>query len=148
MEKIVNAQEGLTTKAAGNRDGFAFRMAHQHPDMGDDPLEDLFKAADMSLVRQIGDILYSEYMQPWKVEVSHRQGIVKIGIPELMGEDQWYVIKIRELETDPSFRLVRRAAGEVLERYRIPRMGKFSEFEFMEALKRHPLGYRGAPVPE
>lgn len=85
--------------------------------------------------------LYPDH--PWHVEADHAQGIVKIKIPQLMGATNWGVIPIRYLKNEGELRRhVMRVAGEILERYQLPR-ARFSPDEFMRAWHRQPLHKRG-----
>lgn len=139
--------QGTRKVSAHTERGLRFDLNYQHPDQGDDPTEDLFKIADLALVKEVARVLFDHYWHPgWRVEASHKEGLVRFNIPALMGDDQWGVVRIRDLETDPAFKTVVRVAGEILERYRIPRAG-FNEADFNAAIARHPLGYRGAAVP-
>jgi hypothetical protein len=77
-------------------------------------------------------------------EMEH--GIVKIA---LQGFTQWpYVIKIDTLVSDPDLRSVKKAGGELLERFRMPRKG-FSLADWREANARMPHHfYRNKAAPE
>jgi hypothetical protein len=123
--------------------GVEIRQGYEHPYLNDIPIEDVARGADQALAKAVGETLFSHYFTPgWWVEVSHKQGIVKISIPALMGPNDYYVIKIVDLETDPNLKSVMRVGGEIFERYKIPRSG-FSNADFEAAISRHPLGYRG-----
>jgi hypothetical protein len=127
----------------------SLRIGYYHPDLGDDPEDDPFAFADMHLTRRIAAVVEEHYPgHPWLIEVSHRQGIVRLSIPALMGGQNCYVVHIGALKSDPGMRAIRRGCGEILERYRIPRSG-FRPAEFLSAVQARPLFERlhGA-VPE
>ena len=69
-----------------------------------------------------------------------------ITIPMLLRN--WnYVLHLSDLKGDPGFRSVGRAAGEILERLRLPRSA-FSASDFTDAILRQPLiRRRNDPVP-
>lgn len=122
------------------------RWGYEHPDIGDDPVRDVHAEADVRLAMKFAEWLMAEFFHPgWYVEASFKEGIVKFNIPALMGETQWMTIRIRDLEdAGPDARkLIRKYAGELLERFRIPRTMKFNEADFASALARNPLGYLG-----
>jgi hypothetical protein len=124
----------------------ATQLAYVHPDAGDDEiLEDIFKAADMALCKRVSEVLMRHYFHPdWYVEASHAIGMVYICIPTLMGMSNGIRIGIQDLEADEThMRIVYRMAGELLERYNIPRTLEFSEADYYAALARNPLGYLG-----
>ena len=115
------------------------KVQYQHEDGNDDPVEDLFAAADVGLTRTLGAYLqkWGYARHPFRIIVQHRQGIVQVHIPVLMG-DTYEIIKIKDLETDPAFRLVYKACSRILERYLMSRVG-YDSSEFAAALSRQPL---------
>lgn len=125
--------------------GFNLELRYQHPDLGDEPEHDPFAQADIRLARAVGGMLNSHYPgHAWYVEVNHKQGVVMINIPVLMGQ-QRYVVKLHTLKSDPGMRSIVRAGGEILERYRMPRSG-ISIDEFQAALSAQPIGRRHVPT--
>jgi hypothetical protein len=72
---------------------------------------------DMQMARGIGRYLHSLYEGHfWQVEVDSKQGYAAITIPLLLGNWKWK-IPLTEL----SQAMVRKAGGEILERFKIPR---------------------------
>lgn len=135
---------------SGNRSVGGVRYGYEHPDIGDNPLPDPDAEADIALARKFGEWLMAEFFHPgWYVEASFADGIVKFNIPALMGETHWVTIRIKDLEEagPDAKKLIRKHAGELLERYNIPRTVRFDEADFAAALKRNPLGYLGHRVP-
>lgn len=126
--------------------GTNLRLAYEHPDLGDDPQEDPAAAADMALTARVADVIHRHYPDHfWKIEVSHQAGIVMISIPALMNSHA-YILHIAKL--DLRLQRVVNAAGEILERYRIPRSGlRLGGDEFLAAFKANPLGYRRGKPP-
>lgn len=123
---------------------FDLRLRYQHPDQGDDPMDDPVARADMSLARKVGDMLNLHYPgHAWFVEAAHAQGVVMINIPALMGQKR-YVVKIHTLKSDPGMRSIVEAGGHILERYNIPRSG-FNLDAFMTALRQQPIGRGHVP---
>lgn len=113
-------------------------------DQGRDP--DPHKSADIALAKRIWEVVQYHYPgHPWGVGVNHEQGIAQIFLPAFT--QCCYVIRLAELFSDPSMKTVIRGAGELLERFRIPRSG-FDIVDFIEAQKRfHPMFYRNR-LPE
>ena len=123
---------------------------YDHPDLGDDPEQDPYLQADLTVTLRISAVIEHHYPgHPWMVKVSHMKGIIQIGIPMLMGANNWYVIPLGELRSDPALKCVMRGCGEILERYRIPRQA-FSRDHFLTALHKIPPALRGTHghVPE
>lgn len=95
-------------------------------------------AADAALTRHIAQIVERHYPgHPWFIEVSHRQGIIKINLPALMKQN-YFVVHIRQTWTDPALTYIKRGCGEILERFRLPRAG-YSHDEYLSALHARPL---------
>lgn len=128
------------------------KLGYAHPDQGDDPKADPFRRADMAMARKIGGwLLTGEFKNhPFRAEVNHRQGIVKVYIAELMGPLNCYVLHIQAMKSENAFNsLMTQACGEILERYRIPR-ARYSGEDYIAALARAPIAgvIKDAPVPE
>lgn len=136
--------------ARRQRDGVNIRRVYRNPD-GDDSAEfDPYKNADFALVEVLARIVLREYWAPgWVFEADHRQGIAWMAIPSLMGPANKFIIRIKEIVTENDLiRTARRGAGEIFERYRIPRAG-FTQDDFNIAEARDPLAYmRRTRVPE
>lgn len=110
--------------------------------------DDPYAAADLALVRNIATYVNLHYPgHPWFIEASHYAGIVKINLPLLMKQN-YFVVKISSLHTDPGFRSIIKGCGEILERYRLPRSG-YSHSDFLAAQARHPIERmrQDTPVP-
>ena len=98
---------------------------------------------DLALTKAVAATMETHYPgHPWRVEVSHRQGIIKIQLPILMGATNWYVVHITSLGNwTIGQRKIMRACGEILERYRIPRHN-FSLDHFLAARSAIPIHRR------
>ncbi len=85
-----------------------------------------------------------------QAEVNHKQGIVVVSIPQLMGQINKFILKIDQLSVHSAFVAgMHRAVGELLERYRLPRGKTFDHDLFAEAVDKAPLiGIDNAKVPE
>lgn len=90
-------------------------------EVSEDGSHEEYAAADIALARRVSEMLQLHYDGHfWAVHASHKQGVVFITIPLLLGN--WkYLIKIANLKSDPGMRSVVKAGGEILERFRIPR---------------------------
>lgn len=85
--------------------------------------EDIHAQHDLDLSRRIGEVLERHYPGHFfLVEVDSRGGIAHISIP-ILTENWRYNIPLPLLHGDPSMRMVVKAGGEILERWRIPRSG-------------------------
>ena len=103
--------------------GFTDRMFSVDPTLtegGYDPHTN----SDQRLADAIMNTLQQHYPgHPWFVEVSHHRnvGIAKIKLPGFT--DYSFILKIRDLVSDPGLKSVVAAGGQFLERYRLPRSG-------------------------
>ena len=114
---------------------------YEGPGPGGTDESDPYRAADIRLTRQVADVIQRDFPgHAWLIEVSHKQGVVMISIPLFMGRHKW-VIHIEKMKTDPMMKSVILAAGEILERYRIPRQA-FSLDNFLTALNSIPVHQR------
>lgn len=110
-----------------------------------DAERDPFFDADLALTKRIASVLELHYpSHPWQVEVSHAKGCVFISLPAVMKRNEKFVLHTSALKTDPGLRSVMRAAGEILERYNMPRMG-FRLDDFLAARANGPFARRAPP---
>ena len=80
----------------------------------------------------------------WACIADSAQGIVKFNIPILMGLQNWWVVN---LSTHDIIDGMAQGAGQILERYRLPR-GRFEVVSFLEAREKHSaLVVPGRKVP-
>jgi len=113
------------------------------------PEGDAFLNSDLSLARALAEMKEREYPgHPFEFEVNTAQGVVLISIPSLMGPINRYVIHVRDLYGDPRLSRVKRACGELLERYGIARAG-YSRDDFAAAVSARPVLFqRHQEVPD
>lgn len=82
---------------------------------------------------------------PWACVSDLKQGIVKFNIPILMGITDWWVINLRTHDIIDGMHV---GAGQILERYRLPRH-RFHLGSFLEAREQHSkLVLPSRKVPE
>lgn len=126
--------------------GFKLNLGYEHPDLGDEPRADPLKAMEVATAKWAGELLERHYAgHPWKVEV--KGGMILISIPPLMGALHHYAVKISDTLTDPGGqRTVLRGAGEILERYQIPRQ-RFDLDHWRQAMSHVPFTGRGNLAP-
>jgi hypothetical protein len=112
-------------------------------DHGADP--DPYHEANQSLARRMWEVIQLHYPgQPLTTGANHAQGVAMIYFPIFT---KWpYIIKINNLKADPGMRRVVRAAGEILERYRVPRMG-FTTSDLVSALDKWQPRYTSSWKP-
>lgn len=107
---------------------------YEAPMDGDVAAVDPFKERDFEVARTMKKWLDREYPgHLWACIADLRQGIVKFNIPILMGIDQWWVVNLGTHDVIDGLRM---GAGQILERYRLPR-GRFHLASFLEARAKH-----------
>lgn len=127
---------------------FNLKLGYENLDDSGD--EDPFANAKLAICKWTAEILQQHYAgHPWMVEVRMNRwgGVIQIQIRGLMPANQWATIPLSRILTDPNGRTtVRRWAGELLERYNIPRTN-FSFDQWQQALNRFPINGRGHLEP-
>ena len=80
---------------------------------------------EIDLAKRVADVLHSHYPKHlWGVNADLRGGIIQILNMRLSG--RWgFVLKVTDVESDPTMKTVVRSGGELLERYQMSR-GKFN----------------------
>jgi hypothetical protein len=98
---------------------------------------------EVETAKWAGEMLHRHYPgYPWFVEVrgDKYNAVIQLQIRGIMPPDRWYVVKFRDVLTDPGGkRTILKGAGELLERYNIPRSG-FTTDHWRAALERFPIG--------
>jgi hypothetical protein len=111
-------------------------------DGGDDAPSE-WARAEVETAKWVGELLNRHYPNhPWFVEVKGdaANAVIMLQIRGIMPPNRWYVVKFRDVLTDPGGRrTILKGAGELLERYNIPRT-PFSIDEWKQALLRFPIG--------
>jgi hypothetical protein len=101
---------------------------------------DILKA-DQIIAAQIAETLHRYYTgHLWTVKASVEQGVVYIHNLNFSAV-QGMVLHMSDLEKDPKMRLVKKAGGELMERYRVQR-GKLTE-TLQDELDQRPADLRG-----
>jgi hypothetical protein len=91
--------------------------------------------ADLAAARAVRRILDTAYPgHDWEVVADSGQGYVAFRIPALMGANFAYLVKGKDLTPEA----VLNGAGELLERYRLPR-GRFDLDRFLAARAQHSI---------
>ena len=95
------------------------------------------------LAKGMADVLHRNYPgHLWGVHVDSNGGIAVVRNLALSGN--WgFILKIKDLHTDPTLKSVMRAGGELLERYNLAR-GKLKQDQIQD-LKRD---FRGIPIAD
>lgn len=107
---------------------------------------DPYAQKDMELAAKVHGFLATRFpiAYDWCVRSDIAQGVVLVSIPVLMGINNWMAIHINH--PDFSDKVVD-LAGEILERYLLPR-DKYDLGKFLEARAKHSaLVVPGRPVP-
>lgn len=85
-------------------------------------VRDPYQERNMDLCKRIWSVLTFHYPgHPWEVGCSIKQGIAQIFLPTF--SDWSFNIRLAHLNGDPGMKVVVKGAGELLERYRMPRSG-------------------------
>lgn len=130
------------------------RVEYHHPDDGDDPQPDPFRAADEALAREMGRWLATNYPRQYQLfhaTVDHAKGFATLRMPMLMGGTNVYILHIPVLQEGPvSFaQEMKEAAGQLLERYRLARGRSFDQDDALQKIKETPrIGLENRAVPE
>lgn len=74
--------------------------------------------AEIALCKRVHAVLNAEYPgHAWSVLVMMDQGVCQVSIPPLLGVNWGYILHIETMDRAA----IRKAGGEILERFRIPR---------------------------
>jgi len=95
----------------------------------------LLLAYEEGIAKQVFVKLWDLYpMYDWAVKVDARPsvGMVSVKLPTLMGATMGYNFPLDKLAADPEMLIVRKAGGEILERWNL-RRGKANTVAFHEA---------------
>lgn len=106
--------------------GFEMSLGYEHPGLGDTHDHDPYAGMKLAVAKWTGEILNRYYPgHAWLIEttIDNTGGLIKFRLNGLMPPDRWYCVQMNDALHDPSGHLVKRGAGEVLERYNIPRAG-------------------------
>lgn len=114
-----------------------------HGDTGNEA--DPYHAQNADLAKRMWEAIQAKYPgQPLTTGANYAQGVCMIYFN--LFTPQPYIIKIANLKADPGLKRVVRAAGEILERYRIPRSG-FTVSDMVNALTKWRPTHRLADRP-
>lgn len=129
---------------------FKLNMGYEAHDLGDGDGINPHQAMEMAVAEWTGRLLERNYPgHPWYVEtkIGPKGGLIQIQLRGLMPQDWWYNVTVNDALHDPGGRkTVLKGAGELLERYQIPR-AKFSADDFVAALNKAPIIGRGHLAP-
>lgn len=116
--------------------------ANANGDKADDP----YRQRDYEAAKLMSNWLMREYPGHfWATRSDIKQGVVMFSLPVLMGVDEWFVIN---LETTDIVQGMKQGAGEILERYRLPR-GRLHLPSYLDARAKHSrlvLPFRKIPT--
>lgn len=131
--------DAVTTRVELDTDGAHDILMHETYEAPCDrygrPEFDVYKDFDQWRARRVMAVLKTEYPGHfWAVQSDVKQGIVKIGIPILMGVCNWYVINEKQTPVTPGAVIV--GGGEILEHYGLSRE-RFNLGAFLEARAQH-----------
>lgn len=96
---------------------------------------DLYAKFDMWCAGQVYAILEKHHPgYPWCAQCDAAQGMISISIPVLMGPTLKWALKLKEWETLATHgeKMVKDGAGQLLERFNLPRTG-FEAASFLKA---------------
>lgn len=118
----------MNKRALETRKGIRYSLNYDPDSKAQEIGIDRFKKQDIALAKAVAEVLMGHYAgHMWQVSACYRTGIVKIRLP-FLPQNWHYIIRIDELKGDPTLRSVMRAGGEILERYKVPRVsGNFTD---------------------
>lgn len=133
-DAIITGQQVLPKTTFGGNDRVLLQkyIAPASADGGiaDDP----YFLRDRDTARLMSDWLEREYPgHKWVTTSDIAQGVVYFNLAILMGTDKWWVVNLR---THDIIDGMKRGAGQLLERYKLPR-GRFDLDSFLEARAKH-----------
>lgn len=140
-------QQVRTPKIIRPEHAFGYnKVSYRQAAMGDDGNEpDPLHVQNKDLAVRMWHAIQQVYPgSPILTGANYAQGICTIEVP--LFTPQPYVIHIRNLHADPMLKRVVKAAGEILERYRIPRSG-FKVEHWITAMQRFKPTHRLADKP-
>jgi hypothetical protein len=131
---------------------FKQRFEYEHPGLGEDrQRKDEYAALKMATCKWVSTILEQHYPgHAWHVQVRVERdkgnlratnGSIMIRLNGLMPPDAWYHIKLADTQNEGGRAHVIKGAGELLERYNIPRTG-FMLDHWRAALNSMPIAAR------
>ena len=125
---------------------FDLKVKYERPDLGDGDGANPQAGQEIAIAKWVGALLERTFSgHPWYVEVkiNARGGVIQIQLRGLMPPDRWYVCSVNEVLHDPGGKkTILKGAGEILERYNLPR-SSFSADDFVVALRKSPILGRG-----
>lgn len=102
----------------------------------------MLEAYEFGIAKTIFEKLWEFYPgYDWKVKVDAQGGIATVQLPRLHHSVIAFIIKLDELASDPGYALVKRAGGEMLERFKL-RRGMVNRAQYRDALKARPVAMR------
>ena len=113
--------------------------------MGYDP----FQAVSLRMCKEVMRVLLDHYPgYAWAVTTDYAQGYIGISLPALMGPTFKYVIFIDHISDANSMdRELKKAGGEILERFQLSRRGLFLP-EYCDVRAKNPDGRFVKAIPE
>lgn len=109
---------------------------HEAPAGNDgEVLDDPFARMDLANAKWMMDVLSNEYQGiPWRTVYDGAQKMAYFSIPILMGINKFWAVNL--VTDEMTAALLKRAGGELLERYNLPR-GCFNLNAFLDARDKH-----------
>lgn len=99
---------------------------------------DPFREMKVKTAQWTGALLQKNYPKyPWfvRVEIDYRGGTIMISLPHIMGDKHYWCVPMKKaLDGVAGQKHILDGAGELLERYNLPRSG-FDEADWMKAMK-------------
>lgn len=105
---------------------FTPTLKYENPGLGDMHVDDPYAGMKMAVAKWTGELLNRHYAgHAWHVEVVIQKGggLIKIRLNGIMPANRWYCVQVNDALHDPGGRGIIKGAGELLERYNIPRAG-------------------------
>lgn len=102
----------------------------------------MLEAYEFGVAKTIFEKLWQHYPgYDWKVKVNAIGGVATIQLPRLHHSVIAYILKLSDLASDPDYRGVVKAGGELLERFKL-RRAQVNRAEYRDAIRNRPVVFR------
>jgi hypothetical protein len=113
----------------------AYVSTHFANNHGYDANAAMLEAYEFGVCKTIFEKLWADYpLYDWKVKVDAIGGVATVQLPRIHHSTIAYIIKMSDLASDPDLRTVKKAGGEMLERFKLVR-AKANKAEYTDTIR-------------
>jgi hypothetical protein len=110
--------------------------------MGSAATASMLQAYEFGVAKTIFEKLWEHYPgYDWKVKVDSIGGIATVQLPRLHHSTIAYIVKLDDMASDPNLLTIRKAGGELLERFKLVR-ARVNRAEYTDAIRNRPFAFR------